>query len=254
MCFIVSGKLRLMLQTILECTKSLQDLLNESADNNSPIDVKDVASRFIGSCAFGLKCNTLKDIDSEFKRHSHRVFQPSLIDKFKSLLVLAFSTNFLRKFRMKITNAEVEAFFTDIVRKVIDFREKENVSRNDFMDLMIQLKNRGQLVDDGTSQLGKTNEDNAAQGRLTFNEIAAQCFLFFVGGHETSTVTMSSVFLELALNKHIQDNLRQEIEAVLEKHNGNITVDSVVDMKYLDKVINGEFTIAIEYDLHLFQG
>lgn len=43
---------------------------------------------------------------------------------------------------------------------------------------------------------------------------------------------------ELALNEDIQNRLREEIEEVLEKYNGDVTYDSIIEMKYLDMVFN----------------
>jgi cytochrome P450 family 6 len=42
----------------------------------------------------------------------------------------------------------VSKFFIRTVKEVMDFREKNNVSRNDFMQLLIELKNKGRVHDD----------------------------------------------------------------------------------------------------------
>lgn len=41
---------------------------------------------------------------------------------------------------------------------------------------------------------------------------------------------------ELAINQHIQDRLRSEIEDILDKHSGHVTYESIKEMKYLDMV------------------
>lgn len=63
--------------------------------------------------------------------------------------------------RMRGVHKDVSTFFLGIVKETVEYREKHNIKRNDFMDLLIQLKNHGTL-------------DGADVGKLSMNEIAAQ--------------------------------------------------------------------------------
>jgi len=58
-------------------------------------------------------------------------------------------------------------------------------------------------------------------------------------GFETISTVMSFCLYELALKKHIQDRVREEIKSSLSKHNGVINNDFLVDLHYLDKVLAG---------------
>jgi cytochrome P450 len=75
---------------------------------------------------------------------------------------------------------------------------------------------------------------------VTMDIIAAQAFVFFVAGYETSSTTMTFCLYELAVNPDIQDRVRAETDKVLEEHGGNITYESISEMEYLDKVVSGE--------------
>uniref|UniRef100_A0A1B0CYS0 Uncharacterized protein n=1 Tax=Phlebotomus papatasi TaxID=29031 RepID=A0A1B0CYS0_PHLPP len=75
-------------------------------------------------------------------------------------------------------------------------------------------------------------------GKITLNQVISNAFLFLLAGFETSSTTMKFCLLELAQNIEIQNRLRQEIRAVLERYDNQITYESLSEMKYLEQVIN----------------
>lgn len=82
---------------------------------------------------------------------------------------------------------------------------------------------------------------NVLFSELDENSIAAQAFVFFAAGYETSSNTIAFCLHELALNEEIQEKTRQDINDCITKRDGKLTYDAVQDMKYLDLVILGEF-------------
>ena len=50
---------------------------------------------------------------------------------------------------------------------------------------------------------------------------------------------MTFCLYELSLHQDIQDRLRQEIDVVLQKHGGKITLEGILEMEYLDNVVSG---------------
>lgn len=79
--------------------------------------------------------------------------------------------------------------------------------------------------------------------RLTTMQLAAQVFVFFIAGFETSSTTASFALYEMAMNPDIQDSVREDINKVLEQNNGNITYESLLQMTLLTKVIEGKYNI-----------
>lgn len=235
--------MKMMFSTMVECTEGLEHILEEYSRLQDGIDIKDVASRFttdvIGSVAFGIDCNSLKNPNSEFRQFAKKIFEQSTIRRLRNIFSTLVPRHILIKFKYKQTNPEVEEFFMGVVESTVNYREKNNVYRKDFMHLLLQLKNRGTIVDD--EQIIVKEERNKEGHFLTLNEVAAQCFVFFVAGFETSATTMTFALLELALNLDIQDKLRKEIESVLKKYGNNITYEAVMDMTYLDKVVHGMY-------------
>lgn len=91
---------------------------------------------------------------------------------------------------------------------------------------------------------------------LDENSIAAQAFVFFAAGYETSSNTIAFCLHELALNTEIQEKTRRDIQDAIDSRNGKLTYDAVQDMKYLDMVIAGEnpfSSIFIYYKLYILK-
>jgi cytochrome P450 family 6 len=134
------------------------------------------------------------------------------------------------KLKMMITPQEEAIFFLKAIRETVDFREKNKVERNDFLNMLINMKNRGTLHSDNPEMNDK----------ITFNELAAQAFLFFLAGFETSSTTMTFCLYELAQNQEVQSKLRDEISSALDENEGKLDYESVMNLKYLQMVIDGE--------------
>jgi len=74
---------------------------------------------------------------------------------------------------VRVFHPDITDFFIRIVRETVELREREQIHRNDFMDLLLDLKRQ---------ENGKG---------LTVEQLAAQVFVFFVAGFETSSSNMS---------------------------------------------------------------
>ncbi|XP_059610503.1 cytochrome P450 6a9-like [Phlebotomus argentipes] len=225
-----SGKMKMMHLTIIAVAKEFQNYLGQVAEKNGEIEIKDILARFttdvIGNTAFGIECNSLKDPDTEFRRIADKVFDFKGLEMLRQLFI-GVLPNLARKLGAKAIKPEVSDFFMRLLRVTTEYREKNNIKRNDFLQLLLQLKNTGQL--DG---------EDTQFGKMTFEELAAQTFLFFIAGFETSSSTMSFALYELAQQQDIQDRAREEIHQVLKKHNEEFTYEACMEMKYLDRVIN----------------
>lgn len=223
-----SGKMKFMFPTVVEVgerfVEVLKDLQRKESVLEEGVEVRELLARFttdiIGSCAFGIECNSLKDPNAKFRKMGQKVFTQR-----PRRLLFGFAQAFpdlARKLGVSFVPTDVASFFMDVVKETVEYREREKVQRNDFMNLLIDLKNR--------------NDTES----LTLEQIAAQAFVFFLAGFETSSSTMSFVLYEMAVNQDMQRKVREEINEVLRKYDNQLTYEGVKELKYLQQILDGK--------------
>lgn len=79
--------------------------------------------------------------------------------------------------------------------------------------------------------------------KFTEKDIIGNAILMFSAGAEPVSDTLSFCLHELALNKKIQDKLRQHINSTKDKHYGKFSHDYLMDLHYADMVIMGNGTL-----------
>ncbi|CAG9833427.1 unnamed protein product [Diabrotica balteata] len=242
-----TGKLKMMFQTMLDASSGLEKMLDQNRTSKEPVDIKDCLMRFtldiITSVAFGIESNSMDNPDSEFKAiaskllgaPAHATQSRTILSEIKRKLKLTVDLVpewVWIKLNTRLMPQFLEDFFIKVVSDLVTYREKNNIYRKDFMHLLIQLKNIGKVTDDGTIK-----KDSSKDFHLTMKEITAHSFVFFIAGFETSSTAMTYALFHLAQNQDIQDKARDEINAVLEKHNGVVSYDAIMEMQYLEQII-----------------
>ncbi|XP_037903839.1 probable cytochrome P450 6a13 isoform X2 [Hermetia illucens] len=203
-----SGRMKFMFPTVVKVADRFNASLADLLEGSATLEMKDLLARFttdvIGTCAFGIECNSMKTPNSEFRRYGSRALDDPPNSTLLQLLSFQYPNIAKKYFHMRVFKKDVSDFF------------------------MNTLKNGGSLKDEHSKTLGK----------LTIEEVAGQALLFFLAGFETSSTTMMFALYELSLNPDIQEKGRQEIEEVLNKHDGKITYESIKEMVYIDKIIS----------------
>jgi cytochrome P450 family 6 len=74
---------------------------------------------------------------------------------------------------------------------------------------------------------------------LTDDDIVAQVLVFFVAGFETSSTALSYAMMEMARRPSVQQKAREHIAEVLERHDGVMSYQALLEMHYLDWIIDG---------------
>ncbi|KAK9884906.1 hypothetical protein WA026_009143 [Henosepilachna vigintioctopunctata] len=227
-------QLRNMFGIIMNCGEQMNELIEDSAKIGEAVEIKEILARYttdvIGSCAFGLDCNTMRNPQAEFRLMGKRAFTQTVSDVLNMVVIRSFPP-IAKLLGLGVFSRNVTDFFKRVVRETIEYREANRIERNDFLQLLVQLKNHGKL---------DCSEEKAGTA-LTMDEAAAQAFIFFLAGFETTSTTSSFAILEMALNGNVQNTARREIQKVLEKHGGVLCYEAIQEFTYLDMVIQGLF-------------
>jgi len=224
-----TNKMKKMFYLVEKCAKELVVLLEKEAADGLPLNIKDTMARYttdsITSVAFGIESNSLKNPDSEFNKYTRKFVEYTVLKSFATLAI-SFAPTLQSVLRLKILDDDTLTFLRKSVWSTVQYREKNNVDRKDFLDNMMLLRKRGK-------------EESGAQNVLAIDgdEFVAQSYAFLLAGFETTSSTMTFAFYELALQPAIQDRLRKEIVQVMEKYNQVLTYEAILDMPYLDMVV-----------------
>lgn len=233
-----SGKIKGMWSTMFQSAQNLQKFIQtETVKDSKVFEVRDLMARYatdiISSVGFGLEIDSINKPDEQIREVGRKLFEMTPMNCVRFLGQL-FVPSLFKFLGLKSVDRKVEEFFLPLIKENIQFRETNQIVRKDFIQLMVQLRNMGniKLTDDWTSEV--TGNDK----RLTLNEVAAQSFVFWAAGFETTSTTMSFCLFELARNPEILQNLQNSIDEILVKHNGELTYEALQQMTYLDNCID----------------
>lgn len=180
-----SGKLKQMFFTILEVGQRLQEHLEPLAEQKADVEMRDILGRFmtdvIASTAFGLETDCLNNPKSRFREMGKKMIN---FPKSKALKLIFASTfqKQARKLGVRWNDEDVTEFFMNVVRETIHYRKESGIRRNDFMQLLIDMMKQDD--DSDFVDAGEQLKSGRHNGFLTFEEIAAQAFVFFFAGYD----------------------------------------------------------------------
>ncbi|XP_039312609.1 probable cytochrome P450 6a14 [Solenopsis invicta] len=229
-----SGKIKQMFVIVKECGDELAKHLEHNAQMRDTIEIKDVTNSYstdvIMSTAFGIKSNCIKDPNNEYRTQGNKIIDINSI----KLAMAIFAPQIMDFFSIPFFPQSVTDFYMKMFRETVEYRQTNHIVRPDFMNLLIQLMERGYVDPEDDKN---TSNVSSSVNKLTMIEATAQGFVFFAAGFETSSSAATFVLYELAQHQDIQDKIQNEIDEILSKH-GDLTYDAINDMTYLHKVIN----------------
>lgn len=140
-----SGKLKLMHDQILNCVHLLTENIDNLMGGRGSTDVglkmlfEKLTIDIIGSCAFGIDCNSLKSNEkfSEMGRETVKL-RPMVTLR---MMVSIFSTRLANWLKITFLRKEVNDFFLHLALDTMDYRRQRGVNRNDLLQLLMELQN-----------------------------------------------------------------------------------------------------------------
>lgn len=112
----------------------------------------------IGNVAFGLEMNSINDPEAAFRKMGKKLINPDGGFQVRAILFSSFQ-KIAKKLRMRLLPTEISDFFMNSIRETVNYRLENKIERNDIMDMLLKIK------DNGTKE----------EGKISFNELAAQC-------------------------------------------------------------------------------
>ena len=229
-----SGKMKAMHHLMKSAVSMLLEhmdsqMVNGSLDFNNKELYGDLTLGVIARCAFATDTNAHQTRgDNVFVKQMKAVFE------FSNLKILTWSIvpEFVQKWaEFTISPLGPLNFLVDMSRSILQQRKQMGKNKNvDMLQLMLDAET--------------TSADGQVQ-RLTDEEIIANTLLILVAGYETTSSLLTFCTYCLAMNPEIQDRLRQEIEEAVAADAGEIKYDTIMNLKYLDAVINETLRLYI---------
>lgn len=234
-----SGKIKAMFATAISCGENMKKYLNQEIKSGRDLfDMREMFARYTTdittSVAFGIETDAISNPESIIRKYGSEILKPSVRNNFVFGLSI-FAPSLFKIFKMKILLDKVEKYFINLVKETLEYRESNKIIRPDFLQLLIQLRNKGCVNEDGNWKIETVDEKLKT---MTIKEVAAQCFVFFVAGFDTSSTATSFLLYELAKNPDIQFKLHEDIVSSMKMHGNQLTYDSINDMKYLDQCVD----------------
>lgn len=232
-----SGKMKQICATLLESQGPLVKHMEKVSNTNETVEVRELTACYttnaIASVAFGIDIDCLADPETPFRKYGRQVFEISLKNAFRAV-TFNLAPKILKWSGVHFVDREVEDFVFGMVNETLSLREKQNIVRKDFFQMLVQLRNTGSI------KLDDEWQTEIASGKtLTMEELAAQAYVFYTAGFETTSSAMSFCLFEIARNAEIQERVHTEIDEVLAKYDGQLTYDAINELKYLDACLDG---------------
>ncbi|XP_054715661.1 cytochrome P450 3A11-like [Uloborus diversus] len=247
-----TGKIKKMMSIFKDSAKTCVNSFKKYAASKKPVDAKIIYGAFtmdvIASSAFSTKIDSYNDPNNKFVSTARSLFSRGILRFILFTIVVVLRI----PLPIKPSQSKGMKFFKEVTLQIIEERTKTGKTRNDFLQLLLDTaeetaEQENQFPaesEDVTANYGKDDvsenmfKNTEKKTSLSQDEMVAQCIIFFLAGYETTASTLSFASYILALHPEIQELLIAELDESLKASNGEVTYETLQNMKYLDNVIS----------------
>ncbi|KAJ8666987.1 hypothetical protein QAD02_008649 [Eretmocerus hayati] len=217
------GKLKESAHVILNIAEEFSTYVETVAQASSEVNCIDAFTRFmnevLGKWGLQLEMNQFDTESTVFREINNSRRSWGVYNATRRLL--RENLPGLYKYSSKLfRNNVVISYYVNKLKSIEQYRKCTGDDLKDYAGLLLQFKNE-------TSKIG----ERCLSDELT----AAQIYLLFTAGAESTALVISKAIYEIAKSDLIQNTLRDEIKRVFEKSDGTI-FEKLKVLKYLNQV------------------
>lgn len=175
------NRMKALYPLIQEVSALMIKYLASESKKLDPFDARDLSEKFtieaVSKSVYGIDANSFTNEKSELHEMGNKIFSSNPWLFLKLFLITTFK--FLQGYiKAQFTQKEVQHFFVDLMKQALKYRESNNIQREDFLDYVIQLRNKKNI-----SEL----------------EMASHTISFFSDGFATTSVALSHALYEVRM-------------------------------------------------------
>lgn len=177
-----SGKLKIMFDSMIDCFDVLEEEIDEKIKNNSYVEARDMmfayTSDIIASCAFGIDVHKNYESSLEFRKMGMKAFNMDFI-KLMSIVIMANFPKLVKYLKISFVNPESVEYFGNVLKDALKFRRETGYKRNDFLQLLMQIKDKGSVEHHAIAPEDEYLNISDFQTTESFGKMSIKLFMYY---------------------------------------------------------------------------